>query len=484
MKTLLKNITIEKSNGRFYTPNFIVCNILDMSGYYGHAILQKHAIDNSCGDGAFLVEMVRRYCETAVKEGFSSEEIAYQLSIFIHGIEIDPLECKKCISNVAQTASQFNIYDVKWDIHCNDSMLTHEYDGKMDFVLGNPPYVRVHNAGDSLETIKTFSFAQSGMTDLYIVFFELGLRMLNNQGVLGYITPSSYFNSIAGEAMRRYLIKYNLIEKIIDLKHYQAFTATTYTTITILKKAKQDSYVSYYQFDEKNQIPYYIDTLTPDDFFIKNNFYFSNKQNLRLLKKIFNNLGYCDIAVKNGFATLCDPVFIGDFSFKSKYIIPVIKASTGRKTSIFYPYDKSSKLVSESELQQDIELYRYLLERKGLLVKRSSDKGTHNFWYAYGRSQAINDTYKNKISINTLVRTPEDLKIIDAPSGTGVYSGLYIIGSKIDAASIKKMLSSEEFIAYVSLLGKYKSGGYYAFSSKDLKAFIDYKLAYEGGLLA
>lgn len=483
MKTLLKDITIEKSNGRFYTPNFIVCNILDMSGYYGHAILQKHAIDNSCGDGAFLVEMVRRYCEVAVKEGFSSEEIACQLSVFIHGIEIDPFECKKCISNVAQIASKFNIYDVKWDIHCNDSMLTHDYDGKMDFVLGNPPYVRVHNVGDSLETIKTFSFAQNGMTDLYIVFFELGIRMLNKQGVLGYITPSSYFNSIAGEAMRRYLIRYNLIDKIIDLKHYQAFAATTYTAITILKKAKNDSDVSYYQFDEKNQIPYYLDTLTSDDFFINSNFYFSNKQNLRLLKKIFNNLGHCDIAVKNGFATLCDPVFIGDFSFKSKYIIPVIKASTGRKTSIFYPYDRTSKLVPESELQQDMELYRYLLDRKGLLVKRSSDKGTHNYWYAYGRSQAINDTYKNKISINTLIRTPDDLKIIDAPPGTGVYSGLYVIGRKIEVASIQKMLLTEEFIAYISLLGKYKSGGYYTFSSKDLKAFIDYKLAYEGGLL-
>lgn len=484
MKASLKDISIEKSNGRFFTPNFIVCNILDMSGYYGHEILQKHAIDNSCGDGAFLVEMVRRYCEVAVKEGISLEEIACQLSVFIHGIEIDPFECKKCISHVSQIAAQFDIHNVKWDIRCKDAMLTHDYDGKMDFVLGNPPYVRVHNVGNSLETIKTFSFAQNGMTDLYIVFFELGLKMLNSQGVLGYITPSSYFNSIAGEAMRQYLIRHNLIEKIIDLKHYQAFTATTYTAITILKKAKTDSIVSYYQFDEKNRIPYYIDTLTPDDFFIKKNFYFSNKENLRLLKKIFNNLGHCDIAVKNGFATLCDPVFIGDFSFKSKYIIPVIKASTGRRTSIFYPYDKNSKLIAESELQQDIELYRYLLDRKELLVKRSIDKFANNFWYAYGRSQAINDTYKNKISISTLVRTPEDLKIIDAPSGIGVYSGLYIIGSKIDAASVKKMLLTEEFITYISLLGKYKSGGYYTFSSKDLKAFIDYKLAYEGGLLA
>ena len=80
MKTLLKDITIEKSNGRFYTPDFIVCNILDMSGYYGNAILQKHVIDNSCGDGAFLVEIVRRYCEAASNAGLSKDETLWNFS--------------------------------------------------------------------------------------------------------------------------------------------------------------------------------------------------------------------------------------------------------------------------------------------------------------------------------------------------------------------------------------------------------------------
>lgn len=63
-------------------------------------------------------------------------------------------------------------------------------------MLGNPPYVRVHNLGESFDEIKTYACAQNGMTDLFIVFYELGIRMLNATGVLGYITPSSYFNSV------------------------------------------------------------------------------------------------------------------------------------------------------------------------------------------------------------------------------------------------------------------------------------------------
>lgn len=53
-------------------------------------------------------------------------------------------------------------------------------------MLGNPPYVRVHNLGESFDEIKTYACAQNGMTDLFIVFYELGIRMLNATGVLGY----------------------------------------------------------------------------------------------------------------------------------------------------------------------------------------------------------------------------------------------------------------------------------------------------------
>ena len=89
------------------------------------------------------------------------------------------------------------------------------------------------------------------MTDLFIVFYELGISMLKENGTLGYITPSSYFNSLAGAYMRKYLTQENLLKAVVDLKHFQAFSATTYTTITILKKGKEDRNVDYYRFDER-----------------------------------------------------------------------------------------------------------------------------------------------------------------------------------------------------------------------------------------
>ena len=198
---------------------------------------------------------------------------------------------------------------------------------------------------------------------------------------------------------------------------------------------------------------------------------------------MFFNLGHCGIEVKNGYATLCDDVFIGTFDFDSKYIIPVIKASRAEEKQIIYPYNKYGELISDGELKREEKLYNYLLENKDKLAMRSAEKKSDAYWYAFGRSQAINDTYKDKISINALLRTSADLKIKSVPVGTGVYSGLYMIGSKNSLSKIPELLQNEEFSIYVSLLGKYKSGGYYTFSSKDVKAYLDYKLAYNGGLL-
>ena len=100
---------------------------------------------------------------------------------------------------------------------------------------------------------------------------------------------------------------------------------------------------------------------------------------------------------------------------------------------------------------------------------------------SFGRSQAINDTFKDKLTVNTLIRTVSDLKFVKAGAGVGVYGGLYITSDTIPFDSIINVLKSNEFIKYVSLLGKYKSGGYYTFSSKDLKSFLDYKCNCKGG---
>lgn len=477
MKSETVAISTEKLNGQFYTPKFIVDNILDLSGYHGQIILKKHAIDNSCGDGAFLVEIVNRYCKEYLQQSNDLQNLKTELSTFIHGIEINEIECEKCIKNLNRVVSQFGISNVIWDIFSADTLTVDKYNGKMDFVLGNPPYVRVHNLGSSSQEIKKFTFSRNGMTDLYIVFYEIGLKMLNENGVLGYITPSSYFNSLAGKYMRSYFVDNNLIDKVVDLKHYQVFSATTYTTITILKKNRVDDTCDYYQFEDTNNFPYYVNTLKAKDYYICGNFYFANKDKLTQLKDILYYHSRKEMfSVKNGFATLADSFFIGSFDFDD-FTIPVVKASTGRKYQCLFPY-KSGKLVPYEDLISNMHIKYYFETHKDILSSRSLE---HNGdWYGFGRSQGINDVSKIKYAINTLIRDIDDLKLVKCEKGVGVYSGLYIL-TDLDESILRDMLYNENFISYISMLGKYKSGGYYTFSSKELKNYLEYKFSQRNG---
>ncbi len=95
-----------KQNGCVYTPPFLVNIILDFGGYCGKNILNKHVMDNSCGDGAFLTEIVRRYEKVSV--GYSKEKIKRDLETYIHGIEINSEECEKAKRNLDKVAGELN----------------------------------------------------------------------------------------------------------------------------------------------------------------------------------------------------------------------------------------------------------------------------------------------------------------------------------------------------------------------------------------
>lgn len=468
-----KQLTTKKTNGRIYTPDYIVNNILDLSEYYGNNILQKHVIDNSCGDGAFLTNIVDRYCQVAISSDYNLEQLSNELNIYIHGIEIDQTECDKCIANLNITIKKYDLPDISWDIKCANALFIKDYDGKMDFVLGNPPYIRVHNLTTEFDTVKDYSFSQNGMTDLYIVFYELGLKMLNSHGILGYITPSSFFNSLAGKTLRQYLVEHRNLKKIVDLKHYQAFQATTYTTIVIINNSRIFNSIDYYEFDTTNQIPYFVDTLSYNDFYISDNFYFARKKCLEELKTILNfSCRNSTIEVKNGFATLADSFFIGDFDFND-HVIPILKASTGVWTKCLFPY-VDNKLIPLEILSQNTKIKSYYESNATRLKQRSLENGSD--WHGFGRSQGINDVYKYKYAINTLIKNVKDIKLNICDIGCGIYSGLYII-TDLSYNDLKDILFSDDFINYISTLGKYKSGGYYTFSSNDLKHYLNYKLS-------
>ena len=464
-----------KNNGRIYTPVFIVTNILDLANYKND-ILEKNIIENSCGDGAFLIEIVKRYCDIFIKKyGKNKKDLLKKhLEKYIHGIEIDEVELKKCNEALNSEVKKYEIDNLDWDLICANTLTVNKYNEQMDYVVGNPPYVRVHNLADSYEEVKKFQFSENGMTDLYIVFFEIGLKMLNSRGKMCLITPSSCLRSKAGLNFRKYILKNKNLNKIVDLEHFQPFNATTYTMITLFEADERNDYIEYYNYNEVKKVPEFIEKLDYSDIFINENIFISKKQNLLLLQEIenYNKNISKKISVKNGFATLSDSIFIGEFKFDN-LTIDILKASNGKWHKCIFPYNNSGQPIDISEIKKYPDVYNYLLEKKSLLEKRSLSKD--GLWYLFGRSQALKDVFKDKIAINTIIKDISSIKLKLVPSGKGVYSGLYIL-TDFTFEQVERAIKNEDFIKYLKLLKNYKSGGYYTFSSADLQKFLSFTL--------
>ncbi|CAG8467243.1 386_t:CDS:10, partial [Gigaspora margarita] len=303
------NIYNIKSLGQVSTPDIIVDFMLDAVGYQGETILNKHILDNSCGDGAFLKSIVKRYIKAAKEKNLSQKEIKKGLETYIHGVEIDRFAYENCVKNLNA------IFSANYDLKLADALFVRNYDKKMDFVVGNPPYVKIHNLNGEYKSI--------------ISQKELKGMQLNPAGKLIYITPS-YFKSASSKILREKICQEKKLVHIYNFKHQQIFpNITTYPVISLFDNSHCSQKFNYSAAELKNGS--------------------ENKKN------------HCE--VKNAFATLADGIFIADkFSFTSADIIKVVKSSTGEiKECIFpYRYDKEAKrylLKDFAELESNTQKY-------------------------------------------------------------------------------------------------------------------------------
>lgn len=108
-------------------------------------------------------------------------------------------------------------------------------DDGFDVVIANPPYVRQEQLGDLKLLLKGYD-SFTGMADLYVYFYERGLRLLKTGGVLTYISSNKFFRAGYGEKLRRYLAANATVRQLIDFGDAPVFTAIAYPCIIVATK--------------------------------------------------------------------------------------------------------------------------------------------------------------------------------------------------------------------------------------------------------
>lgn len=96
--------------------------------------------------------------------------------------------------------------------------------GGFDAVIGNPPYVRQELLGPEVKRALKASHATfDGMADLYVYFYEQGLRLLKPGGRLGYVVTNKWLKAGYAEALRGHFADKAWLEFVADFGHAKHF---------------------------------------------------------------------------------------------------------------------------------------------------------------------------------------------------------------------------------------------------------------------
>ncbi len=130
-----------------------------------------------------------------------------------------------------------------------------------DLIIGNPPYISAMELKKShpeaaYKVLKHDFETAKGTVDLFIYFFEKGLKLLKNKGQLCFISPNRYLSASYGEALRKFLYKQARINEIVDYSHVKVFKeASTYPVVTSLTLDKSEEIlynISVGKYDDGN----------------------------------------------------------------------------------------------------------------------------------------------------------------------------------------------------------------------------------------
>ena len=464
---------------QIFTPADYVKELLDIIEY-NEDIFSETVLENSCGDGNILLEVVDRYIKNGMNLGKSIEEISRGLSENIYGFEIDSVQYNKCISKLNALIVSYGLPKVKWNIY-NKDFLQCNLNIKFDYVIGNPPYITYKEIPDiERQFIRTnFVSCKKGKFDYCYAFIEKSVNLLSETGKMSYLVPSSIFKTVFGNQLR--LIIKDYVSCIKDYKDNNIFdNAIIKSSILVLDRAKETKFLSYIS---------------------------ANRDDIRVINKtrlgdkwIFTNLINCGdsrfgdyFKVSHVVATLLNKAFVinldnckdeREYYQIGEHIIEkeIVKDTATPKSKrycrnekIIFPYSyKNGKIkhLDEFELKNFFPgAFRYLKSFYSELIKRKSDKKVA--WFEYGRTQALGNLNQNKLLISTVIT--DEILIYTLDKSCIPYAGLYITPrknrQKYSLKDAKNILEDLSFLNYAKQTGIPINGNSVRITSKDIEAY-------------
>lgn len=110
-----------------------------------------------------------------------------------------------------------------------------------DIVLGNPPYVNIQTLSDDYKSGLKYYPCHSGKADLLYFFYNKGIDLLKQDGVLCFITSRYFLEATHAKNLRKYILEKCTLELLIDLSTVDVFKDIgIHTSILKLNKTNKE----------------------------------------------------------------------------------------------------------------------------------------------------------------------------------------------------------------------------------------------------
>ena len=491
----------KKEKGIVYTPREIKEYIISRVCQTKNA---PTVIDPSCGCGAFLV--------TAAQYIHQQFNMSYCdiISQNIFGIDIDDSAISKAKLLLELLACGNNEYGEKtFNFLCANALnpktvfKARKWQSiGFDCVVGNPPYVRFRNMSDESKSFfKHWTSADTGNVDLYMPFFEVGMSLLKKGAVLSYITPNSYIQSVNGRKLRAFLTLQNHPITIVDFRDAQVFkNVTNYTCITTIATSAKDSVIKYVRINEEQTLGSHCYSEYQTSAFANGAPWRMRKKDIDSVIQKLETAGtpLSKWKIRNGLATLKNDIyFFTPNKADDKYYYRISDGIEYRiERSICIKVAKPNIIKNEQDLIEKIEIaifpyklinnvfavigedemiakypyaYQFLIDNKDVLQQRDKGKANYPTWYAYGRTQGMNN-FGKKLLIPYIADEP--IAVLSLEENLLFYCGYALISDDEQELRILKcFLESDAFWYYIYHTSKPYSKGYMAFAKNYIIHF-------------
>jgi type I restriction-modification system DNA methylase subunit len=366
---------------------------------YKEWLFNLKILDPACGSGAFLNQALEHLIKehnqlqndlALMGDLFSSytvEESVLEHNLYGVDINEDAVEIAK-LSLWLRTAQKGRaLTNLNDKIICANSLLEMPFsENSFDVVIGNPPYVRQEAIKEQKEALNKIYEVANGTADLYVYFYELGIRMLKPNGLKGFICSNKFFRAKYGESLREYILKNTVIEQIADFNGVKIFEAATVdSAITILKKQIPHENITFkvVNIDLINSYKMKQNDLT------KTSFTFVSLKELNIKKKMEQlgiplkewNIDFY-IGIKTGFneAFIIDETIKDELIKKDKKSAEIIKPLVRGRDINKYSFDFANKWLINSHNNPPINIENYPIIKEHLdqyydKLEKRGDKG-------------------------------------------------------------------------------------------------------------